>query len=594
MAKLAALQSAQRGKLLGAPCFRTVRHAPHSGLKLRRSLVVQLQGKPLHRREHRVVGAQACAQVRPPRRAIGAHIGIKLERRLLRHPGERRQRPIGQVSTIPTLHIGRSDVPHTLRYARRRPPVHHQGNGEAKRWPDRTRCPRSDAARAGQPHGPGEQAPAPRARTAPRGLSPQPSRQRPAYRPNAQPGNRRRHRSVLAAGSTVITSSRAGRRSRHRNRSRRRPPVRSRAKGIARDICQQGRPCILPRRECEANPHAFGRANGALASGSGANLHVHPRTGGEKRFLTRGKRSSIFQQHAQRALRQKLREQSQSLPRLDHPQLRQPIKVSPDHPQHRHFRARHPLKRASTAGTPCCASCTAASKAGRPTPAATQAAATRSSPSAPASPAPADATPSSAMRPSADSHRPLPSRTSPASANTHRPLAPSAARAYRFSDQRSNLQQAPRKPRATTPRAQDARRTSCRRRTAPKDREPTRRTRQTVTPISEQPLSAARSCYAAARSVSGSSTTSYAIEVSMPDILAHPLSASGPIHGTYPKFRRPIAVTQPAPPRNARKPAALSDDRPSETDLSRNRSLNAPPISRSKAPAPASGNAAPR
>ena len=154
--------------------------------------------------------------------------------------------------------------------------------------------------------------------------------------------------SVLAAGSTVITSSRAGRRSRHRNRSRRRPPVRSRAKGIARDICQQGRPCILPRRECEANPHAFGRANGALASGSGANLHVHPRTGGEKRFLTRDKRSSIFQQHAQRALRQKLREQSQSLPRLDHPQLRQPIKVSPDHPQHRHFRARHPLKRAST------------------------------------------------------------------------------------------------------------------------------------------------------------------------------------------------------------------------------------------------------
>ena len=50
----------------------------------------------------------------------------------------------------------------------------------------------------------------------------------------------------------------------------------------------------------------------------------------------------------QRALRQKFGEQSQSLPRLDHPQLRQPIKVPPDHPQHRHFRARHPLKRAST------------------------------------------------------------------------------------------------------------------------------------------------------------------------------------------------------------------------------------------------------
>ena len=152
--------------------------------------------------------------------------------------------------------------------------------------------------------------------------------------------------SVLAAGSTVIIGSRAGRRSRHRNRSRRRPPVRSRAKGIAHDIRQQGRPGILPRGEREANPHAFGRANGTLTSRSGANFHLHPRASEEKRLLTRGKRSSIFQQHAQRALRQKLREQSQSLPRLDHPQLRQPIKVSPDHPQHRHFRASHALKRA--------------------------------------------------------------------------------------------------------------------------------------------------------------------------------------------------------------------------------------------------------
>lgn len=152
--------------------------------------------------------------------------------------------------------------------------------------------------------------------------------------------------SVLAAGSTVITSSRAGRRSRHRSRSRRRPPIRGRAKGIARDIRQQSRPRILPRRKREANPHALGRANGALASRSGADFHLHPRASGEKRFLTKGKRSSIFQQHAQRALRQKLREQSQSLPRLDQLQLRQPIKVSPDHPQHRHFRASHALKRA--------------------------------------------------------------------------------------------------------------------------------------------------------------------------------------------------------------------------------------------------------
>ena len=155
-------------------------------------------------------------------------------------------------------------------------------------------------------------------------------------------GKRRLARQVLTPGNTVAGGNRDG------SRSQRRPPIRGRAKGIARDICQQGRPCILPRRECEANPHALGRANGTLASRSGANLHVHPWTSGEKRLLTRGKRSSILQQHAQRALRQKLREQSQSLPWLHQPQLHQPIKVSPDHPQHRHFRAGHPLKRAST------------------------------------------------------------------------------------------------------------------------------------------------------------------------------------------------------------------------------------------------------
>ena len=240
--------------------------------------------------------------------------------------------------------------------------------------------------------------------------------------------------SVLAAGSTVITGSRAGRRSRHRNRSRRRPPVRSRAKGIARDIRQQGRPCILPRRECEANPHALGRANGALASRSSANLYVHPRTSGEKRLLTRGKRSSILQQHVQRALRQKFREQSQSLPRLDHPQLRQPIKVPPDHPQHRHFRARSsPSSAPAPAGAPWHASRTAASKAGRPTPAATQAAATRSSPSAPASPSPTNAQAPSAMQPSANSYRPLaPSSCArlPLSSSTQSPSAgPSHSRA---------------------------------------------------------------------------------------------------------------------------------------------------------------------
>ena len=84
--------------------------------------------------------------------------------------------------------------PHIPGYARRRPPALRRGNGEASRWPDRTRYPRSDAARAGQPRGPGELAPAPRARTTPRGLSPQSPQQRPACRSTAQPGNCRRHR----------------------------------------------------------------------------------------------------------------------------------------------------------------------------------------------------------------------------------------------------------------------------------------------------------------------------------------------------------------------------------------------------------------
>ncbi len=145
------------------------------------------------------------------------------------------------------------------------------------------------------------------------------------------------------------------------------PPVRSRAKGIARDICQQGRPCILPRRECEPRTPSGARTGPWLPEAARTSMSTHGQAE-KKRFLTRGKRSSIFQQHAQRALRQKLREQSQSLPRLDHPQLRQPIKVSPDHPQHRHFRKTPPSSAPAPAGTPCCASCTAASKAGRPTP----------------------------------------------------------------------------------------------------------------------------------------------------------------------------------------------------------------------------------
>ena len=154
--------------------------------------------------------------------------------------------------------------------------------------------------------------------------------------------------SVLIAGSDISAGRRDGRRGNRRSRRCRHPSIRTRVKGIAHDISQQRRPRVLPRREREANPHALRRANGALASRSGADLHIHPRTSGEKRFLTRGKRSSIFQQHAQRALRQKLGKQSQSLPRFDHPQLRQPIKISSDHPQYRHFRAGHALKRADT------------------------------------------------------------------------------------------------------------------------------------------------------------------------------------------------------------------------------------------------------
>ena len=79
-----------------------------------------------------LVAAKTGAQVGPPRRAIGAHIGVKLERRLLRHPGKRRQRPIGQVGAIPALHIGRGDIPRILRYARHRTPALRQGNGEAE------------------------------------------------------------------------------------------------------------------------------------------------------------------------------------------------------------------------------------------------------------------------------------------------------------------------------------------------------------------------------------------------------------------------------------------------------------------------------
>ena len=152
--------------------------------------------------------------------------------------------------------------------------------------------------------------------------------------------------SVLTAGNNIIAGRRDGRRGSRRSRCR--PSIRTRAKGFAHDISQQRRPRILPRGEREANLYALRRANGALTSRSGADLHLHPRTTGEKRFLTRGKRSSIFQQHAQRALRQKLGKQSQGLPRLDHPQLRQPIEISPDHSQHRHFRAGRALKRADT------------------------------------------------------------------------------------------------------------------------------------------------------------------------------------------------------------------------------------------------------
>lgn len=127
------------------------------------------------------------------------------------------------------------------------------------------------------------------------------------------------------------------------------------------------------------------------------------------------------------------------------------------------------------------------------------------------------------MRPSADSHRPLaPSSCArlPLFGSTQQPSAgPSQAARNNASRSRreTNVLPSPYSSQRSRTHAPNA---------------------ATVTPISEQPLSAARFLYATARSVSGSSTTSYAIEVSMPDILAHPLSASGPIHGTYPKFRR--------------------------------------------------------
>ena len=151
------------------------------------------------------------------------------------------------------------------------------------------------------------------------------------------------------------------------------------------------------------------------------------------------------------------------------------------------------------------------------------------------------------------------------SANPHRPLAPSSCA-------RLSLSESTQSPSAARSHAARSNASRSRRETnaLPSPYSSHRSRTQasnaaTVTPISEQPLSAARFLYATARSVSGSSTTSYAIEVSMPDILAHPLSAFGPIHGTYPKFRR-----SSRPQRKEGRPPFRTTGLP-KTDLSHDR-----------------------
>ncbi|WP_294162768.1 hypothetical protein, partial [uncultured Senegalimassilia sp.] len=72
----------------------------------------------------------------------------------------------------------------------------------------------------------------------------------------------------------------------------------------------------------------------------------------------------------------------------------------------------------------------------------------------------------------------------------------------------------------------------------------------------------------------------------MPDILAHPLSASGPIHGTCPKFRR-----SSRPQRKEGRPPFRTTGLPKPIYRTIE-SLSTPPIFHSKALA--GGNALPR
>ena len=275
----------------------------------------------------------------------------RFERRLPRHAGKRRQRPIGQVGAVPALHIGRGDIPCTLLICEM-PPASpsRRGNGEASRWPARTRCPRRRRPRRQNPWRPGEQgrrhAPEQRQRDPPQTIT-----------AAAQTGKTPISATVGAAESVLAAGSNChhqqpgwASRSRHLSRSRRRPRPQPRwAESRAISVSRAGH-AYCPGRECEAEPARLrARANGTPGIPEAArNLHAHPRMGGEKRLLTRCKR----EQHLPTARATGAAAEAQGA----EPELAQarsaPVAPTdqgiPDHPQHRRFRARHALKRAST------------------------------------------------------------------------------------------------------------------------------------------------------------------------------------------------------------------------------------------------------
>ena len=430
---------------------------------------------------------------------------------------------------------------------------------KASRWPCRRGCPPKRRARVGQPHGPDEQAPAPRVRTAPPDPSPQPPRQRPARRPTPiwivealpEASSQLEAPSSPAAGPAAADPHPRPAPQRQGDRSRRRHPVRSRAKGIARDIRQQGRPCICPRGNAEANPHAFGRAERDPGFRSGANLHAHPRTGGEKRLLARGKRGGVLDG----AVNGRCGRSSGSGPEPA-PARSSPVaptgsstcrsSAAPALPRE------SPRKRATPPARPAAHPPRRRRRAGRRRPPRKP---PRDHPSCPRFAGTSRCDPvigNAAFRRLASSAP----RTSPASANSHRPLTPSrlaAATAFRINAATFSRPLASRARRHHTLRRDQ--RTSYRRRKLPKIANPSA-TRAIVTPISEQPLSAARFLVHCPIGIRQQHHVVCNRSIHA-DILAHPLEHLRPCMGLVRSFAdRPTA--------SRRRPAALSDDRFSE------------------------------